>query len=152
MSVAIYIVLACLNSQKIIFYSTFIFQNRLSVNAEILSPDEEIHKILNMYLPEELGEKAEKYLMNLRTDIYDMLEEYDNDVRVQIYIFRNSHSFGTGSNCIVINITDSSIDMKVKINNRTQSQRETVIEDQSVVKWANTTKNVLKRMSSLNFL
>lgn len=152
MSVDIYIVLACLNSQKIIFYSTFIFQNRLSVNAEILSPDEEIHKILNMYLPEELGEKAEKYLMNLRTDIYDMLEEYDNDVRVQIYIFRNSHSFGTGSNCIVINITDSSIDMKVKINNRTQSQRETVIEDQSVVKWANTTKNVLKRMSSLNFL
>jgi UDP-N-acetylenolpyruvoylglucosamine reductase len=105
-----------------------------------------------MYLPEELGEKAEKYLMNLRTDIYDILDEYDNDVRVQIYIFRNSHSFGTGSNCIVINITDSSIDMKVKINNRTQSQRETVIEDQSVVKWANTTKNVLKRMSSLNFL
>lgn len=152
MSVDIYIVLACLNSQKILFYSTFIFQNRLSVNAEILSPDEEIHKILNMYLPEELGEKAEKYLMNLRTDIYDMLEEYDSDVRVQIYIFRNSHSFGTGSNCIVINITDSSIDMKVKINNRTQSQRETVIEDQSVVKWANTTKNVLKRMSSLNFL
>jgi hypothetical protein len=50
----------------------YLFSPRLSANAETLSPDEEIHRILNMYLPEELGEKAEKYLMNLRTDIYDV--------------------------------------------------------------------------------
>ncbi|XP_071172043.1 uncharacterized protein [Mytilus edulis] len=122
--------------------------------SEELSPDEEIHNILNMYSAEELGHKAERYLMNLRTDILDIAAEHDNDIRVQLYIFRNSHSFGSGKNCIVINITDSNINMKIKLNQpATPKKRTEQGESLSVVRWANNTKDAVKRLSpvKLNF-
>lgn len=103
-----------------------------------------------MYKPSELSDEIEDYLMNLRTDILDISSKYNDDIRVQLYIHRNSHSFGSGRNIIVINITDSKISMKVKTNQSVQRQ---TTDSTSLVQWAgNSTKKVIKKVSSLNFL
>lgn len=94
------------------FFFLFLYQDQTE-EATII-PDVEIHNILISHSVEEIGAYADQRLQELRTSIYDHLPPDNQDVQIQLYLLRHRYQIGSGKTTIVINITNDTMEVKVR--------------------------------------